>query len=113
LLVGPNALVTGGDSIVDAAKAVAEWGKKTGLLKIRGGVVEGEALKADAAAALATMPGRRELHQEVAGLALAPGGRIAAALNGPGGVIAGCVKAIGERQESSGGGGAEGPDGGE
>ncbi len=99
LLVGPNALVTGGDSIVDAAKAIAEWSKKTGLFEIRGALVEGELLDAAAAKALAAMPGRRELHQEILGLACAPGGRLCGALLGPGGLIAGCIKAISEKQE--------------
>ncbi len=99
LLVGPNALVTGGDSIVDAAKAIAEWSKKTGLFEIRGAMVEGELLDAGAAKALAVMPGRRELQQEVLALACAPGRRLCGALLGPGGLIAGCIKAISEKQE--------------
>ncbi len=101
LLEGPNALVTGGDSIVDAAKMVAEWGKKIGLLKIRGAVVEGEMLGAAEASELAKLPGRRELHQQVVGLSLSPGARLAGALTGPGRVIAGCLQAIIDKAEAA------------
>ena len=101
LLEGPNALVTGGDSIVDAAKVVADWGKKIGLLNIRGAVVEGEVLGAGEASELAKMPGRRELHQQVVGLALSPGARVAAALTGAGAVIAGCVEAMIDKAEAA------------
>ncbi|HUW83767.1 MAG TPA: 50S ribosomal protein L10 [Phycisphaerae bacterium] len=102
LLEGPNALVTGGDSIVDAAKVVADWGKKkVGLLKIRGAMVEGEVLGAAEASELAKMPGRRELHQQVVGLSLSPGARLVGALMGPAGVIAGCLRAIIEKAEAA------------
>jgi len=101
LLEGSNALVTGGDSIVDAAKAVAAWGKKVGLLKFRGAVVEGEVLGADEASELAKLPGRRELHQQVVGLSLSPGARLVGAVVGPGGVIAGCLQAIIDKAEAA------------
>lgn len=101
LMEGPNALVTGGDSIVDAAKVVAEWGKKLGLLKIHGAVVEGEALAAAEASELAKMPGRRELHQQVVGLALSPGARLVGAVTGPAGVLAGCVQAMVDKAEAA------------
>lgn len=101
LLVGPNALVTGGESIIDAAKAIVAWNKKIGLLKIRGGLLEGQVLDASGATALAAMPGRRELHQQVAGLALSPGRRLAAAILGPGGIVAGCIQALVDRQSEA------------
>jgi len=107
LLVGPNALVTGGDSIVDAAKAIGEWSKKTGLLEFRGAVVDGEVLDAAGAKALTAMPGRRELQQEILALTCGPGRRLCGALLGSGGVIAGCIKAISEKAEV-----VEGVDGG-
>lgn len=103
LLTGPSALVTGGESIVEAVKALAEWGKKVGRLKLRGAVVEGQLLDEQGAAELALLPGKGELQGQVAGAALSAGRRLAGAMVGPARIIAGCVRAIIERAEAGSG----------
>ncbi len=96
---GPSAIAYGGDSIVDVAKAIAEWGKKLEVISIKGAFVDGAVLDSDSASALSKMPSRIELQGAVVMLANSPGSRIAGGLLGPGGVIAGCVKGLVEKLE--------------
>lgn len=96
---GPCAIAYGGDSIVDVAKELAEWAKKVEALKVKAAFLEGEVLETKAAEELAKMPNRAELQGQVVMLAFSPGGRIASSVISPGGIIAGCVKALIERKE--------------
>ncbi len=97
--VGPRAVAYGGDSIVDVAKELAEWGKKLEVVSIEGAFVDGVVLDSDSAAALSKMPNRIELQGAVVMLANSPGRRIAGGLLGPGGIIAGCIKGLVEKLE--------------
>ncbi len=97
---GSCTVVYGGDSVVDAAKEIraAGIGKKT-VIKFKGAYIDGAALDEAAASQLANMKSRTELQGEVVMLANSPGRRLAGAIAGPAGIIAGCVKAIAEKAE--------------
>jgi large subunit ribosomal protein L10 len=97
---GPSAVAFGGDSVVDVAKEIAEWGKKIEVISMKGAFVDGEVLDAAGAEALSKMPNRLELQGAVVMLANSPGRTIAGCLTGPGGIIAGCVKGLVEKLES-------------
>jgi len=99
LFEGQCAIAYGGDSIVDVAKQIAEWAKKVTALQVKGAFLEGDVLDADSAKVLATMPNRAEMQGQVVMLANSPGRKIAGAITGPGGIIAGCIKAIEEKKE--------------
>jgi large subunit ribosomal protein L10 len=96
---GPCTVAYGGDSVVDVAKAVAEWGKTIESVKIRGAFVDGCAMDDDGAQALSKMPSRAELQGAIVMLANSPGARLAGAIAGPGGVIAGCIKGLIDKLE--------------
>lgn len=96
---GPSVVAYGGDSIVDVAKELAEWGRKLEVISIKGAFVDGAVLDSDSAEALSKMPSRIELQGAVVMLANSPGSRIAGGLLGPGGVIAGCIKGLVEKLE--------------
>ncbi|MGD8451698.1 MAG: 50S ribosomal protein L10 [Phycisphaerae bacterium] len=98
-LVGPAALITGGESIIDVAKMIDEWLPKIKGLRIRGALLEGQFLNEQAAAGLAKMPSKRDLQARIAGMALSPGANLAAAVLSGGGRIAGCLKSIIEKLE--------------
>jgi len=96
---GPCAVAYGGDSIVDVAKELAEWGKKIEAISIKGAFVDGEVLDAAGAEALARMPSRAELQGTVVMLAGSPGRRLCGAILGPGGIVAACIKGLVEKLE--------------
>lgn len=98
---GPCAVAYGGDSVVDVAKEMDEWSKKFEGVVFKGAFVDGVAIDADGAKALAKMPSRVELQATVVMLAKTPGANIAGAISGPAGHIAGCVKSIIEKLEEA------------
>jgi len=101
LFEGPCTLAYGGDSIVDVAKEMGDWVKKIKNLEVRGAYVDGSALDGKGAEALAQMPTRAELLGQVVMRILSPGARVAGAIAGPGGVIAGCIKTLADADKEA------------
>jgi large subunit ribosomal protein L10 len=96
---GPCTMAYGGDSVVDAAKAIAEWSKKIEVIKVKGAFVDGQAMDSQAADALSKMSSRSELQGMIIMLGNSPGARVTGAFSGPGGIIAGCIKFLVEKLE--------------
>lgn len=101
LLQGPTAILDGGEDPVTLARLACEFAKRNEGLEIKGGLVEGQLLAADAVRRLAALPGRAELQGRVVGLACGPGGAVASAVTAPGARLAGAIRALAEKLEGS------------
>ena len=100
-LAGPCTVAYGGDSIVDIAKGCTGWAKKIEAIKFKGAFVDGTAMDAEGAKALARMPNRAELQGAIVMLAKSPGANVAGSIAGPGGIIASCIKSLIGRLEEA------------
>jgi large subunit ribosomal protein L10 len=98
-LNGPSALITGGESLTDVAKAVEDWSPKIKGLRMRGAIFEGEFIDEKGCASISKMPTKRDLQARVAACVQAPGAKLAAAILSGGGRVAGCLKALIEKLE--------------
>jgi large subunit ribosomal protein L10 len=72
VFAGTSALVYGGESIADVARAVRDLGKEKKLTWVKGVVVENQALPAAQVTALADLPTRHELLGQLLGTIIAP-----------------------------------------
>ena len=100
-LEGPSTLVWGGEDIVALSKEIAKWAKDVNTLEIKGGTAEGAALSSADVETLSKSAGRIETLGEIVTLMLSPGRRLAAAMLGPGGKLAGQLKAIADKEEET------------
>ena len=97
---GQCTVVFGGEGAGIAAKEVVAWAKKLKTIELKGGYIDGTVVKGDAGVkTLATMPTRAELQGQIVQIALTPGSKVAGAILGAGGVIAGCIKSVIEKRE--------------
>jgi len=96
---GPCTVAYGGDSIVDTAKEITNWGKKVSAVKLKGAYIEGDVMDAEEAKALAKMPNRTELQGMVVMLAGSCGANVAGTIAAGGSIIASCVNSLVEKLE--------------
>lgn len=100
LLTGPNALCYGAESVVDVARSIVGLLKKFPKIELTGAVLDGEVFKGtDGVKALSKYPTREEAIGQVVTLILSPARKIAGAALGPGGLLAGQIKAVQEKLE--------------
>ncbi|MBI1827698.1 MAG: 50S ribosomal protein L10 [Planctomycetes bacterium] len=95
-MVGPCALVTTEQSVVDVARMLVEAAKVFKKLKLKNAIFEGDASLLTVEQ-LSKMKGKLELLGEVAMLIASPGRRLAGCIGSPGGKIAGCLKTLADK----------------
>ena len=97
ILRGPCALITSEDSIIDAAKGLVNFAKEYKQLELKEAILDGDP-DLLSVVELSKMKSRGELCGEIAALIEGPGRRIAGALALPSAKIAGCLKALAEKE---------------
>lgn len=80
-LTGTNAIVFAFNEVVGVAKTLAEFGKDVEALKIKSGMMDGEALDTNKIKFLATLPGKDQLRAQLLMLMKEPSARLARVLN--------------------------------
>ncbi len=78
---GTNAIVFAFNEVVGVAKALSDFGKDVEALKIKTGVMDGEALDANKIKFLATLPGKDQLRAQFLCLLKEPSARLARVMN--------------------------------
>ncbi len=80
-LTGTNAIVFAFNEVIGVAKTLAEFGKDVEALKIKSGMMDGEALDQAKIKFLATLPSKDQLRAQLLMLMKEPGTRLARVLN--------------------------------
>ena len=99
VLVGPSAVVFGGDGPIPIAKVVKDWQRKFRALKVKAAVADGEVLVGKEALALADMPDLPQLKAMLASALISARG-IASSLQA---VYGGLARALQARVDQDGG----------
>lgn len=103
-LAGQTAMVTGGEDICAAAKAIKNFAAEFKLPVVKAGVMDNAPLDAGQVAELADLPSKDALRAMLLGVLQAPAGRLVRVLNEPGASLARLLQAQAEAL----GGGQEG-----
>ncbi|HEY3319600.1 MAG TPA: 50S ribosomal protein L10 [Planctomycetota bacterium] len=101
LFVGPTCIIDAEDPVTAAKVGVELVEKFKKSLKLTGGLLEGKILSSKDVEELSKSKTRPELLADVVMLAKSPGSRVASQLKGPGGRIAGAIKALIEKLEKA------------
>ncbi len=96
---GTTTVAWGGNSIADLSKEIETLAKKhEKFIKVKSAVADGQEI---GFAEALTMPTLAQALGQVVGLAMSPAARLASALNGPAGYVAGQLKTLSERAEEA------------
>ena len=101
VLTGANALAYGAESVVEVAREFVDLMKEFPDIELKGAVLDGELYAgSDGVERLSKFPTRDEAIAEDVTLVLGPGRKLMGALKGPGGNLAGVIKAIQDKLEA-------------
>lgn len=100
LLEGPSALAYGGASVVEVSREVIALLKEFPKLELKGAVLDGQVFEGpEGVKRLSKFPTREEAIGQTVTLILSPARKLAGSIKGPGGRLAGVVKAVQEKLE--------------
>ena len=100
ILSGPSAMVYGGGSVVEAARAIVALLPEFPGLELKGAILDGNLFKGDAGVKeLSKYPTKKEAISQAVTLIVSPGKKLVAQIKGPGAGIAGIISAIESKLE--------------
>ncbi len=100
VMEGSNALIYGGESVVEVAREIVEIVKSFPEIELKGAILDGELYEgAEGIERLSKFPTRDEAIAQDVALILGPGRKLLASVKGPGGRLVGVIKAIEEKLE--------------
>ena len=101
ILSGPSAFIFSGADVAASAKAIKEYAKKNDKLEIKGGIMDGAFVDAEAVEKIAALPSREELIAKLLGSLQNPMVKTVRVLNGPMEAFARCVSAIADQKDAA------------
>lgn len=96
---GPTALAWSTQDPIPLAKVLVTFAKENPHLKVKGGVVDGQAVDASAVEALSKLPGINEIRAQLLALIQAPATKLARILQTPAKNVAVCLSERGKQAE--------------
>lgn len=101
ILSGPSAFVFAAGDPIASAKALKDFAKKNENLVIKGGIMDGAFVDAEAVEKIAALPSREELIAKLLGSLQNPMVKTVRVLNGPMEAFARCVSQIAEQKDAA------------
>jgi large subunit ribosomal protein L10 len=101
VLSGPSAFVFAEGDPVASAKAIRDFAKKNEMLTIKGGIMDGNFVDAEAVNKIAALPSREELIAKLLGSLQNPMSQIVRVLNGPAEQLARAISAIADQKNAA------------
>lgn len=98
----PTGVVLGFDDPVTAAKLTFTFMKDNERVKVKGGIVDQQAITPQQAEALSKMPSKAEIQSSVIGQVMSPGRMLLAQVKSPAGRIVGAIEKLVENKEKEG-----------
>lgn len=100
ILTGSNAMIYGGESVVEVAREIVGLMKQFPGIELRGAVLDGQLFQGDAGVKeLSKFPTKGEAIAQAITLILSPARNLVAQIKGPGASVAGLIKAIEDKLE--------------
>jgi large subunit ribosomal protein L10 len=96
LLTGPTALTFVRGDAATAAKAISQFNRETDLLAFKGGILNGDTLEVEQIQAIARLPSRDVLYQQLVGMVASP---ITGVVRGLNALISGLALQLGQIAE--------------
>jgi len=101
MLQGPVALSFAYGEVSSLAKVLKDFAKDTEIMKVKGGILDGDILSQYQVESLADMPPREVVMAQLLGLIQQPGNQVAGVVNAAGSKLAATLKAYADQLQST------------
>ena len=103
LLTGPTAVAFGTQDETAPARILTQYARRNRVVSVKGGIIGGRSLSAEAIGRVAELPSRETLLAQLLGALQAPLAQTLGVLQAPAREVAGLALALSQKQEAAGG----------